>query len=195
MRCSLNVVAFLLLTPLRLSPSDIFELAREEADGFLAKQSDLNNLGVTVLLATVLMSLSGRSGPIQDAATALFIELLNGGNLAVQDTLFAHLDACDAESRLVSHADAMLELSLQGLQESRKNGHLDSSNASRIALAAKDCETAQSMARFLQLLCEGHHLAFQNYLRVQPAASKQADLVKRLAGILVFLCDSTHIVR
>jgi hypothetical protein len=45
-----------------------------------------------------------------------------------------------------------------------------------------------------KLLCEGHHAAFQNYLRERTKASTQVNLVKRLTDIVVFLCDSSFVV-
>jgi len=44
------------------------------------------------------------------------------------------------------------------------------------------------------LLCEGHHTGFQNYLRERKGANTQVNLVKRLADLLVYLCESTFVV-
>jgi hypothetical protein len=56
---------------------------------YVSEQDDLNTLGLTRLLAKVLMTIGvDEGGSVPDTAVQLFIELLNGGNLRVQQTLF-----------------------------------------------------------------------------------------------------------
>jgi len=93
------------------------------------------------------------------------------------------------------YADEMLAQSLEGLEEARKAGNLGSNSEKRVAFAAADCEAARSTARFLQLLCEGHHAPFQNYLRERNGANTvSVNLVQRLTDLVVYLCDSSYCV-
>ena len=55
----------------------------------MSAQDCLDYLGLTTLLAKILMAVHmGEEGSVADIAVQLFIELLVGGNLRVQETLF-----------------------------------------------------------------------------------------------------------
>jgi hypothetical protein len=53
------------------------------------------------------------------------------------------------------------------------------------------CEHLIQSFRFLQLLCEGHHLGFQDYLRHQ---SSHVNLIKATARFLISLCDTSYVI-
>jgi hypothetical protein len=144
-----------------------YELTEFERAVFFWKQAELNRMGVTELLATVISNLSHdlTEGGLPDTAIELFNELLNGGNERVQDTLYAHLVTNDTEGKLVAHLAERLEKDMEGIVETRKNAQLgkegDEENS---ASDADDCEHAISTVRFLQLLCEGVLYVFDGFM-------------------------------
>ncbi len=53
-----------------------------------------------------------------------------------------------------------------------------------------DADFTCSLFRFLQLLCEGHNLEFQNYLRVQPGNPTMVNAVICTVDYLLRLQES-----
>jgi hypothetical protein len=134
-----------------------YELNDFELTTFHWKQSELNRMGVTQLLAMVISSLGHdfSEGSLPDTAIELFNELLNGGNEHVQNTLYTHLISVDTEGQLIEHMAKRFEKAFEGLVEAKKNGRLGSDDDEKSADIADDCEHAITTTRFLQLLCEG----------------------------------------
>jgi hypothetical protein len=130
-------------------PSNLSEFERAM---FHSKQSELNRMGVTEVLATILLGLSHDlgEGSHPDKAIALLNEILNGCNIAVQDTLLLHLKNFDKEGKFKTHIGKRLDLALESIVADRKNGHMKGEDEETI-----DCEHAISTVRFLQLLCAG----------------------------------------
>jgi hypothetical protein len=130
-------------------PSNLSEFERAM---FHSKQSDLNKMGVTEVLATILLGLSHDlgEGNHPDKAIALLNEILNGNNEGVQDTLLLHLTNFDKEGKFKTHIGKRLDLALESIVADRKNGHVKGGGDETI-----DCEHAISTVRLLQLLCAG----------------------------------------
>jgi hypothetical protein len=150
-----------------LTLCDTSDLSELEQTIYLSKQNELNDLGVTVLLAHVIANLTdtGVKGSLADIALSLFTEMLNGGNVEVQKTLYEHLIEVDTDCRFLEYVNVRLQRSQDGLIEAKKSGTLLDSEPSKSLQS--DCEAAIGIVRLVQLLCEGHHAGFQNYIRVQ----------------------------
>ena len=58
--------------------------------------------------------------------------------------------------------------------------------------AKEHIKSAAETLHFLQLLCEGHCLLFQNYLREQRTRAFQIDLVGSAIDLFIFLVDSSQ---
>jgi hypothetical protein len=101
------------------------------------------------------------------------------GNVDVQRTLFQYLDAHDPEVRVLSRRAARLERDTRGLEQERVRGHLGWGRVTEESelFAVNAIQTL----RFLQLVCEGHNILFQNYLREQPKSSVQVDLIQHVS--------------
>eukprot|EP00613_Pedinella_sp_CCMP2098_P026412 CAMPEP_0171704950 /NCGR_PEP_ID=MMETSP0991-20121206/12929_1 /TAXON_ID=483369 /ORGANISM="non described non described, Strain CCMP2098" /LENGTH=1839 /DNA_ID=CAMNT_0012294447 /DNA_START=377 /DNA_END=5898 /DNA_ORIENTATION=- len=191
-----------------------YELTELELKLYHGKQTELNRLGVTELLATVISSLGHdlSEKALPNKATELFNELLNGCNVHVQNTLYTHLIDVDTDGNFVRHMEKRLARALKRLVEMKSNGSLGSGDGGDeddngdgdgkdggeddSGEDSEICVHASRTARFLQLLCEGHHVQFQNYLRHQPMHSGNGDvnLIKAMCDMLVFLCESTSAV-
>jgi hypothetical protein len=136
--------------------SNPYDLTEFERSVFFSKQAELNRMGVTELLATVISSLSHdlSEGGLPDTAIELFNELLNGGNERVQDTLYEHLLTHDTEGKLVAHIAKRLEMNMEGMVSAQRNAQFGK-DSDDTASDADDCEHAISTVRFIQFLCEG----------------------------------------
>jgi hypothetical protein len=172
------------------------QLTEDELTSYHLKQTTLNALGVTTLLAKILASLSDEvvSGGFPDRVVLLFVELLDGGNHDVQQTLFAHLIEDDNEGKFLTHIEKRLDYAYGLYLEGKK---LDTTSGTGILSkdVAEACEHLIQTFRFLQLLCEGHHLGFQDYLRSQAGqASSHVNLVKKSVGMIISLCDTSFVI-
>lgn len=68
---------------------DFGDLDESMRSRYVLEQNELNTLGFTRLLAKILMTVGvNEGGSVPDTALQLFIELLNGGNVRVQQNLF-----------------------------------------------------------------------------------------------------------
>jgi hypothetical protein len=146
-----------LLKAASIQPRIPYDLTEFERASFFGKQSALDRLGVTELLAVVISSLShdlSESG-LPNAAIGLFNELLNGGNESAQDTLYSYLVHVDTQGKFVAHIAQRLDKALEGIVAARKNMHLGKEETDSSVDDADDCEHAICTVRFLQLLCEG----------------------------------------
>jgi hypothetical protein len=132
-------------------PHDLTEYERAM---YHAKQCELNRTGVTGLLAMLLASLNHdlSADGLPDRAISLFNEMLNGGNVEVQNTLYEHVMSADKEGKLKAHLGKRLDLALESLAVARKMSFASKDDQ----VDSGECEHAISTVRFLQLLCSGN---------------------------------------
>eukprot|EP00615_Pteridomonas_danica_P000262 CAMPEP_0114358040 /NCGR_PEP_ID=MMETSP0101-20121206/22031_1 /TAXON_ID=38822 ORGANISM="Pteridomonas danica, Strain PT" /NCGR_SAMPLE_ID=MMETSP0101 /ASSEMBLY_ACC=CAM_ASM_000211 /LENGTH=1066 /DNA_ID=CAMNT_0001501009 /DNA_START=3077 /DNA_END=6274 /DNA_ORIENTATION=+ len=173
------------------------QLTDEELMSYHERQSALNSLGVTTLSAKILASLSDdvTVGGLPDRVLQLLVELLDGGNHDVQQSLFEHFVNEDNEGKFLAHIEKRIDYAYGVYSEGKK---ADTSNGSHATLSkevTEACEHLIQSFRFLQLLCEGHHLGFQDYLRHQTGlASSHVNLIKRCVGLIISLCDTSFVI-
>jgi len=110
----------------------------------------LDDSGVTELLTKIIITLpAGEVGSVQDKAIELFSELLKGGNLQIQKTLFGYLDRKDTEGKFLAHLFERLDRCYMGLQGCKERGLL---GAHTTPESAQFADNATQSLKFLQLL-------------------------------------------
>jgi hypothetical protein len=169
------------------------ELSDDRYAAYRAKQVALNSFGVTELLAKIISSLDDISpGGLPDIALDVFIELLNGGCMEAADSLYHFLIRVDTEGKFIQHLGRRLDVGLAKLQNAKARGGFGRDSGGVIGAEMEEsCGFAIATTRFLQLVCEGHNIKFQNLLRAQPMYSGQFNLVKKVVEALILLCEST----
>ena len=77
----------------------------------------MDNSGVTELLTKIIITLpAGEVGSVQDKAIELFSELLKGGNLQLQRSLYTYLDQKDSETgKFLAHLLERLDAVYSGI--------------------------------------------------------------------------------
>ena len=102
-----------------------------------------------------------------DAATELGIEILEGGNLVVQTTLYDYAKIQDVEGRFFKNiVDRLgsLQRQIVRLRDEKANSKNPEALRNQEVTLVMDM---REKARFLQLMCEGHNLKMQHMLRTQ----------------------------
>lgn len=93
--------------------------------------------------------------------------MLNGGNGAVQQSLYQYLLDSDSDCRMLEHLEKRFSRALEGLVEAKRSGKLEAIEEDADEEALVDYDSVVLTARLVHLFCEGHHFGFQNYVRVQ----------------------------
>jgi hypothetical protein len=172
------------------------ELDEDELEDYTGKQSTLNDLGVTDLLAKIVSSVDDISpGCLADYALELLVEILNGGNASVADTLYNHLVKQDTEGKFINHLAMRLKASSRGIKEYKTRGFFGTAEATAPADEFISlCEECIQTSRLLQLLCEGHNHRFQELIRDQPMYRSKHNLVDIVIEMLTLTCESSALV-
>lgn len=132
--------------------------AKEDSERALVRmQDDLNLVGATPLLSTLLEK---PDFDVVRHAIKFGISLLDEGNKRCQDTLLNYFKTHDEKFFLTIRKFLKLAQTdiIYKSPAKEPDSELDESS-----FAA----TSQDLCRLLQLLCEGHHFEFQNYVRHQ----------------------------
>jgi hypothetical protein len=99
------------------------------------------------------------------------------------------------EGKMLMHLEARLARGFDVMVEAKSQGNIGSDDESMTEDILGDCQSLIQTARFLQLLCEGHHRGFQDYMRTQPMhTSSHVNLVRSVANLLILLCDSSFVI-
>jgi len=166
-----------------------------EKQKLLFEQSRLADRGAAEM---VLMYISASKGQWSDMVIAtldLGISILRGGNTDVQSKMLQHLKEkkdvgfFTSVSGLMQQCSAldldaferMLKAEGLGVSDTSKSG--DNKNLG-------DAENTCKLFRFLQLLCEGHNLDFQNYLRTQAGNTTTVNMIICTVDYLLRLQES-----
>ena len=146
-----------------------FDLEPKELEAYREKQNVLNRLGVTSLLAHVIRQFDrAEEDSLPDVALELLNELLFGGNKKVQDTLYDILLMEDIEGKFMAHIAQRLKVSFDSIVEGKKLGSLGGGDEALTAEVVNDMENAVQTLSFMECVCQGHNLDFQELLREQP---------------------------
>jgi hypothetical protein len=172
------------------------ELSEDLYVAYRGKQEALNSIGVTELLGQIIANVDDAvPGGLPDLALELFVELLNGGCVEAADALYQFLVRVDTEGKFLKHIDRRIDLGLESLREAKSRGGFGGDPEWVMSDDVEaSCDDVIATTRFMQLMCEGHNLKFQNLLRVQPMYAGQFNLVNKVVEALVLLCESTAAV-
>eukprot|EP01064_Diplonema_japonicum_P011696 TRINITY_DN19132_c0_g1_i1.p1 TRINITY_DN19132_c0_g1~~TRINITY_DN19132_c0_g1_i1.p1 ORF type:complete len:2902 (+),score=722.22 TRINITY_DN19132_c0_g1_i1:105-8810(+) len=143
-------------------------------------QNKLNKLGLTSCM--VKLTEIGHGG-IAHEAICFGVALLQGGNNQVQNSMlyfFLNNDESFFESMKDSIGVAVDKL----VERSRKRDLFGESSEHRAIAFAPSLGSIGKVLRLLQLVCEGHHLRLQNYIRLQDDNLRSTNVVRE---VLLFL--------
>jgi cytochrome b561 len=168
-------------------------------------QITLNNLGLTRVLISLLMN---ENEFIVREAFKLGIALLYGGNKVVQQEIFNLLQTNSEsffsgmrqrlkkgvddleEKRLAFYKHKEMQKEMNETDEASQLHHFEKSSLSFVGRVNNETTHLWDILRFLQLLCEGHNISLQNFLRFQPNNFRSYDLVSETAFCLESLENS-----
>jgi ryanodine receptor 2 len=164
-----------------------------EKQKLLFEQSRLCGRGAAEM---VLMYISASGGQWSDMVIAtidLGISILMGGNTDVQKRMLQHLKEKKDVGFFTSLAGLMQQccvLDLDAFERCNKAEGLGVSDGTTQAKNLQDTECTCKLFRFLQLLCEGHNLDFQNYLRTQAGNTSTVNIIICTVDYLLRLQES-----
>jgi ryanodine receptor 2 len=158
--------------------SNAFQEAEMQKQKLLFEQNRLADRGAAEMCLLYISASKGEKSEMLEKTLQLGISLLHGGNTGVQQRMLDHLKEKKDSGFFMSVAGLMANCSVLDLDtferciKAEQFGGVSSTGDSGSGMAGKknlhDAEFTCSLFRFLQLLCEGHNLEFQNYLRTQP---------------------------
>ena len=128
---------------------------------------------------------------MSSAAVVFATSLLWGGNASVQDGLIEHLESHHSQCFLRTFSDKV-QRAVTNLQDWKRESVYVAAKQpedvgrlhTEMLRAKKDLMHVERTLRLLQLLCEGHHLPLQNYLREQVGCSNPVNIVN---DVMMFL--------
>ncbi|XP_033625850.1 ryanodine receptor 2-like [Asterias rubens] len=174
------------------------ELAKQR---LLSEQGRLADRGAAEMVLLLLSASKGEPSPMVMCTLQLGISLLRGGNELVQEKMLSHLQDKMDVGFFTSVAELMESCSVLDLEayerynkaeglgvSSGENAVTGESAAGEKAL--HDAPFTCALFRFLQLLCEGHNLDFQNYLRTQTGNHTTVNIIICTVDYLLRLQES-----
>ncbi|KAL5105243.1 Ryanodine receptor 2 [Taenia crassiceps] len=166
----------------------------EQKQRLLFEQNRLSDRGAAEMVLLELAASKGEATPVATASVELGIAILLEGNVSVQNRMLAYL----AEKRLTGFFT-----SLAGLMQNCSVLDLDTFERCRkaegLAVGLSDMEGITNLYdadftckifRLLQLMCEGHNSAFQDYLRTQSSNTTSVNLIISTVDYLLRLQES-----
>jgi ryanodine receptor 2 len=179
------------------------EMAKQK---LLYEQGRLAERGAAEMALLYISASKGNKTDMLDKTLQLGISLLHGGNVQVQQRMLKHLkEKRDAEF-FTSIAGLMANCSVLDLDTFERCTKAEAfggvspsststpSNDANSGVAGKRClddaDFTCSLFRFLQLLCEGHNLEFQNYLRTQTGNNTIVNIIICTVDYLLRLQES-----
>jgi hypothetical protein len=171
-----------------------FQQKEREKRILLKKQNSLSTRGAAQMVIMLLSECSGQVTPVTLQTLQLGISLLRGGNTSVQRMMLEYLiSKCDvgffnSMSALIATC-SVLDLDAYERRNRAEILGLSKEDAEGIK-AMSDSHFTISLFRFLQLLCEGHNIDFQNMLRTQAGNTTTVNIVICTVDYLLRLQES-----
>ncbi|KAI3389454.1 hypothetical protein SNEBB_011471 [Seison nebaliae] len=161
----------------------------------LHEQGRLAHRGAAEMMLLYISACNGEYSEMLEKTINLGISLLHGGNTNVQARMLHHLQDRKDMDFFISVAGLMSQCSVldldtfeRGLKAEALGVGADSFSTATKNLSDSDFTCA--LFRFLQLLCEGHNLDFQNYLRSQPGNNATVNIIVSSVDYLLRLQES-----
>lgn len=150
----------------------------EGAPHFVEAQNYMNSIGAVKMVTEIAFETSEEAG---SEAFQLAIAVLEGGNKTVQDQLLNFFTSTD--ERFFHETSLNISLVTRTARQQRaREAYLTfyaSSKTRSISFG-----NLEANLRFLQLMCEGHHLGLQDYLREQQDNLRSVNVVKDIVRLL-----------
>lgn len=165
----------------------------------LFEQGRLAERGAAEMTLLYISASKGEKSEMLEKTLQLGISLLHGGNTEVQARMLRHLKEKKDVGFFTSMASLMANCSVLDLDTFERcikaeqfGGVSSSDNGSGMAGKKNlhDADFTCSLFRFLQLLCEGHNLEFQNYLRAQAGNNTTVNTIICTVDYLLRLQES-----
>lgn len=165
-----------------------------EKQRLLFQQARLADRGVAEMTLLYISACKGVQGPMVMKTLKLGISLLFGGNVDVQMRMLKHLKEKKDVGFFTSIAGLMNSCSVLDLDAFERNQKAEGLGVGSEGTAGQknmhDADFTCALFRFLQLLCEGHNLEFQNYLRTQAGNTTTVNVVISTVDYLLRLQES-----
>lgn len=177
-------------------PGPSFEEQEMEKQQLLFEQSRLADRGAAEMVLLYISASRGEPGDMVTKTIDLGISLLRGGNNDVQKKMLQHLKDKKEVGFFASVSGLMQQcsvLDLDAFERTNKAEGLGMSSEPGAGAGEKnmhDAEFTCKLFRFLQLLCEGHNLEFQNYLRTQAGNTTTVNIIICTVDYLLRLQES-----
>ncbi|XP_076313816.1 ryanodine receptor-like isoform X3 [Tachypleus tridentatus] len=160
----------------------------------LFQQARLADRGVAEMVLLYISACKGVQVPMVMNNLKLGISLLRGGNVDVQMRMLKHLKEKKDVGFFTSIAGLMNSCSVLDLDAFERTQKAEGLGVGSEGTAGEknmhDTEFTCKLFRFLQLLCEGHNLEFQNYLRTQAGNTTTVNVVISTVDYLLRLQES-----
>jgi hypothetical protein len=177
------------------SAQELSELREKERLAYSGKQDLLMELGVVeVVLNAIATHPANQEGNLADEGVELLMELLNGGNVNVQEGVRAYVDGPDRDNKLLLHFRARIAASALVIKERKERvaaGEFEMMSQEH----RSGFENAAQTFLCLQQLCEGHNLASQNLIRTQDEHSSSVNLLLDSALLLIQQCETSQMLK
>ncbi|KAL3202677.1 hypothetical protein MRX96_012072 [Rhipicephalus microplus] len=165
-----------------------------EKQRLLFQQARLASRGVAEMALLYISASKGSHGPMVIETLKLGISLLKGGNQEVQMRMLKHLKEKKDVGFFTSIAGLMNLCSVLDLDAFERTQKAEGLGVGAEGTAGEknmhDADFTCALFRFLQLLCEGHNLEFQNYLRTQAGNTTTVNVVISTVDYLLRLQES-----
>jgi len=175
-----------------------FEEQEIKKQKLLFEQNRLAGRGAAEMVLLYISASKGEKTEMLEKTLRLGISLLHGGNTGCQHRMLAHLQEKKDSGFFTSLAALMSSCTVLDLDtferciKAEQFGGKGDGDGSGMAGKKNlhDSDFTCSIFRFLQLLCEGHNLDFQNYLRVQPGNNTLVNTIICTVDYLLRLQES-----
>ncbi|XP_071036526.1 ryanodine receptor [Parasteatoda tepidariorum] len=165
-----------------------------EKQKLLFQQSRLADRGVAEMTLLYISACKGVQSPMTMNTLKLGISILKGGNVDIQKRMLKHLKDKKDVGFFTSVAALMNSCSVLDLDAFERTQKAEGLGVGSEGTAGEknmhDKDFTCALFRFLQLLCEGHNLDFQNYLRTQAGNTTTVNVVISTVDYLLRLQES-----
>ncbi|CAF1123978.1 unnamed protein product [Adineta steineri] len=171
-----------------------FQEQEMEKQKLLYEQNRLANRGAAETVLLYISASKGENNEMLQRTLQLGISLLHGGNLEVQKRMLDYLKETKDVGCFTSLATLMANCSVLDLDTFERCIKAEVLGVGSEGMAGEknlhDADFTISLFRFCQLLCEGHNLEFQNYLRSQPGSNTNVNIIICTVDYLLSLQES-----
>jgi len=171
-----------------------FQEQEMEKQKLLYEQNRLANRGAAETVLLYISASKGENNEMLRRTLELGISLLHGGNRAVQKRMLDYLKETKDVGCFTSLATLMANCSVLDLDTFERCIKAEVLGVGADGMAGEknlhDADFTISLFRFCQLLCEGHNLEFQNYLRLQAGSNTNVNIIICTVDYLLSLQES-----